>query len=181
MLGCLSGLPGPLGQGWPSGVRAVPAPPFGPLHPGVPRDPPPVGPELAGSRVAVEFRHRDWSRHPEVFDLLAAERAIYVIVDLPDLPWLMPTVEEVTAEWAVIRFHGRNREGWAKAGATTEERYDYDYGEDELRRWVNVIERLSRRVDRLFAMFNNHVRGNMARNAQVLLNLLGSAARDPVT
>lgn len=137
--------------------------------------------ELAGSRVAVEFRHRDWSRHPEVFDLLAAERAIYVIVDLPDLPWLMPTVEEVTAEWAVIRFHGRNREGWAKAGATTEERYDYDYGEDELRRWVNVIKRLSRRVDRLFAMFNNHVRGNMARNAQVLLNLLGSAARDPVT
>lgn len=128
--------------------------------------------ELPGRRLAVEFRHRDWSRHPEAFDVLARERAAYVIVDLPDLPWLMPVVERVTAEWAVIRFHGRNREGWAKAGATTEERYDYDYSEAELRKWAEVVGRLSGRVERLFAMFNNHVRGNMARNAQLLLDLL---------
>jgi len=138
------------------------------------------GRELKGYRVAVEFRHRDWSRHPEVFDALSQEGVIYVMVDLPDLPWLMPAVEAVTGDWAVIRFHGRNRTGWARAGASTQERYDYDYSPDELGRWAQVVGRLGERAARVFAMFNNHVRGNMARNARALQGLLegenGSAA-----
>lgn len=130
------------------------------------------GAELPGRRLAVEFRHRDWSRHPEVFEHLRRLGLAYVIVDLPDLPWLMPAVEEATAGWAVVRFHGRNREGWARAGASTEQRYDYDYAPDELQRWAGTIGRLSGRAERVYAMFNNHVRGSMARNAQALMELL---------
>ncbi len=128
--------------------------------------------QLSGYRLAVEFRHRDWSRHPEAFEQLTALGLTYVMVDLPDLPWLMPLMETATSDWAVLRFHGRNRDGWAKAGASTGERYDYDYSEEELHHWAQVVGRLSDRVARVFAMFNNHVRGNMARNAQALQTLL---------
>jgi uncharacterized protein YecE (DUF72 family) len=137
--------------------------------------------ELPGYHLAVEFRHRDWSRHPEVYQALTAVGVIYVMVDLPDLPWLMPLAEEVTADWAVIRFHGRNREGWAKARASTDQRYDYAYTKDELRIWAALVERAGGRTSRVFAMFNNHVRGNMARNAQVLQELLAAGTAPPVT
>ncbi|HLW48389.1 MAG TPA: DUF72 domain-containing protein [bacterium] len=128
--------------------------------------------ELAGRRIAVEFRHRSWSRHPEIFDELARLKLAYVIVDLPDLPWLMPAVEAVTSDIAVLRFHGRNREGWARAGASTDQRYAYDYSAEELRRWAGAARRLSERTDKLYAMFNNHVGGAMARDAQTLAALL---------
>jgi uncharacterized protein YecE (DUF72 family) len=131
--------------------------------------------ELEGCHIAVEFRNREWSRHPEVMELLARQGLIYVMVDLPALPHLMPTVEAVTAEWAVVRLHGRNRAGWARAGASTEQRYDYDYSMDELRRWAEVVERLAERARRFFVMFNNHVRGNMASNARTLQGLLGGS------
>ncbi len=128
--------------------------------------------ELAGRSIAVEFRHRSWSRHPEVLAELTRLGLAYVMVDLPDLPWLMPPVEAVTSEVAVIRFHGRTRAGWARAGATTGERYDYEYSADELRQWAGVARRLAERADRLYAMFNNHVGGAMARDARTLAGLL---------
>jgi uncharacterized protein YecE (DUF72 family) len=128
--------------------------------------------ELAGFRVAVEFRHRDWSRHPEAMAFLEREGLIYVMVDLPDLPRLMPVVHAVTGDWAVVRFHGRNRAGWARAGATTEQRYDYRYSVDELRPWAETVKQVAGRVDRFFAMFNNHAGGNMAKDARTLQELL---------
>ena len=127
--------------------------------------------ELAGRRLAVEFRNRDWAAHPEALDFLAQERLIYVMVDLPDLPRLMPAVEAMTDDWAVVRFHGRNRAGWARAGASTEQRYDYDYTADELRPWAEMAGRMAG-SGRFFAMFNNHVRGNMASNARVFQTLV---------
>jgi len=128
--------------------------------------------ELAGCRLAIEFRNRDWARHPEALEFLSREGLIYVMVDLPDVPRLMPIVEAVTGEWAVARFHGRNRAGWERAGASTEERYDYEYSEDELRGWAEIAERVAGRASRFFGMFNNHVRGNMARNARTFQGLV---------
>jgi uncharacterized protein YecE (DUF72 family) len=128
--------------------------------------------ELAGRRIAVEFRHRSWSGHPEIFDELARLGIAYVIVDLPDLPWLMPAVERVTSDIAVIRFHGRNREGWARPGASTDQRYAYSYSAEELQQWAGVARRVSERTEKLYAMFNNHVGGAMARDAQTLAALL---------
>jgi uncharacterized protein YecE (DUF72 family) len=128
--------------------------------------------ELAGCRLAIEFRHRDWSRHPEALAFLEKEGLIYVMVDLPDVPRLMPVIHAVTGEWAVVRFHGRNRAGWERAGASTDERYDYEYSADELSPWAALAERLTGRASRIFAMFNNHVRGNMARNARSFMHLV---------
>jgi uncharacterized protein YecE (DUF72 family) len=132
--------------------------------------------ELPGHRLAVEFRHRSWSRHPEVWDELRRLGLAYVIVDLPDLAWLMPAVEQVTSGVAVIRFHGRNREGWANPRATTDERYAYDYSGEELRQWAGVARRVAAQAGTLYAMFNNHVGGAMARNAQTLAAILEEQA-----
>lgn len=128
--------------------------------------------ELEGFRVAVEFRHRDWSRHPEAMEFLERERLIYVMVDLPDLPRLMPAVQAVTGDWAVVRFHGRNRAGWAQAGASTQQRYDYRYSTEELRPWARTVGQLGGRASRFFAMFNNHASGNMAKDARAFQDLL---------
>ena len=132
--------------------------------------------ELAGCRLAIEFRHRDWARHPEAMEFLEKEGLTYVMVDMPDLPRLMPAVEKVTGEWAVVRFHGRNQAGWQRAGASTDERYDYDYADDELRPWAEIAQRLAGRASRIFAMFNNHARGSMARNAHAFMQLLEDAS-----
>jgi uncharacterized protein YecE (DUF72 family) len=128
--------------------------------------------ELEGFRIAVEFRHRDWSRHPEAMAFLEREQLIYVMVDLPDLPRLMPAVQAVTGEWSVVRFHGRNRAGWARPGASTEQRYDYRYSVDELRPWAQAVKQAAARAGRLFAMFNNHAHGNMAKDARTFQDLL---------
>jgi uncharacterized protein YecE (DUF72 family) len=93
----------------------------------------------------------------------------------------MPVVPAVTADWAVVRFHGRNRDGWARAGATTDQRYDYRYSVDELRPWAETVQRVAGRVDRFFAMFNNHAGGNMAKDARTLQELLEGAGSAPET
>ena len=43
---------------------------------------------------------------------------------------------------------------------------------DELRGWAEIAERLAGRASRFFGMFNNHVRGNMARNARTFQGLV---------
>ncbi|MCS7173470.1 MAG: DUF72 domain-containing protein [Armatimonadetes bacterium] len=130
---------------------------------------------LRDYRVAVEFRHRSWLVPPNRRKTLESLRAldfIYTVPDEPDLPWTVPPEVAVTSSWSVVRFHGRNAAAWSRRGATTLEVYDYCYAEEELRPWAYRARSLAQEVDRLFLMFNNHVRGSSVRNAQMLLRLL---------
>jgi uncharacterized protein YecE (DUF72 family) len=67
--------------------------------------------EFGGIPCAVEFRHAAWYQD-RVFDGLRERNAALVSLDMPDIPGLPPQVEAVTAPFAYIRFHGRNREAW---------------------------------------------------------------------
>ncbi|MDR5710082.1 MAG: DUF72 domain-containing protein [Armatimonadota bacterium] len=130
---------------------------------------------LEGYRVAVEFRHRSWlesQNRQKTLDALRALDLIYTVPDAPDLPWTVPPEVAVTSSWSAVRFHGRNAAAWSRRGATTLEVYDYLYSEEELRPWAQQARSLAREVDRLFLMFNNHVRGASAKNARMLLRLL---------
>ncbi len=130
---------------------------------------------LEGYRVAVEFRHRSWLKsqnRPKTLDALRSLDLIYTIPDEPQLPWTVPPEVVVTSSWSVVRYHGQNAAAWRKRGAETLEVYDYCYAEEELRPWAHQARALAREVDRLFLMFNNHVRGYSAQNAQMLLRLL---------
>jgi uncharacterized protein YecE (DUF72 family) len=131
---------------------------------------------LDGYRLAVEFRHRSWwqgANRDQVLGALREQGAIYVVPDEPQLDWTVPADWEITSDWSVVRFHGRNAEAWSKRGAETKEVYDYLYSEGELREWAKKTREVAGQLDRLFLMFNNHVRGNSARNARMILQLLG--------
>jgi uncharacterized protein YecE (DUF72 family) len=130
---------------------------------------------LDGYRLAVEFRHRSWlelSHRDLVLGSLREHDAIYVVPDEPHLDWTVPPDVGITSDWSVVRFHGRNAEAWGKRGAETKEVYDYLYSGSELREWAKKTREITGQVDRVFLMFNNHVRGNSARNAQMILQLL---------
>lgn len=129
-------------------------------------------------RFAVEFRHKSWlepERRQRVLDLLRAQHMTYVCVDEPPgaVGGVPPLAAVTTPELAFIRFHGKNRAGWAKKGATVHERFDYLYSEAELMAWVEPARRLAQNAERVHAVFNNCVRNYAVLNAKGFSVLLG--------
>jgi uncharacterized protein YecE (DUF72 family) len=133
-----------------------------------------LGQELGHLHLAVELRHRSWSR-AGLGDWLAEQGLDLVAVDVPELPGLFPRGWVQSGPTAYLRLHSRNAEKWYKSG---EERYDYEYGDDELGEWA---EELARRHDegtteKALLLFNNCQRGQAARNARRMQALLGERA-----
>lgn len=124
--------------------------------------------------VAVEIRHRGWlydKARTELMTYLRAHGYAYVIPDMAQIAYLPPPEVEVTAPWSVIRFHGRNS-AMAKRRAPTNRVYDYSYSEEELRSWAGTVKELSRQAERIYLLFNNHYRGQSARNAREIALML---------
>jgi len=124
--------------------------------------------------IAVEVRHRDWYEGKARTTLLGYLREhgyAHVIADMAQARYLPPPLVEVTADWSVVRFHGRNP-ALAEKGVTTNQAYDYLYSAEELRPWAETSVRLAQDVRRLYLMFNNHARGNSARNAREIQGML---------
>jgi uncharacterized protein YecE (DUF72 family) len=131
----------------------------------------------AGVPLSVEFRHKSWlspERRERVLDLLRAHRLAYVCVDEPDVQaGGVPPIAAVTnPELALVRFHGHNRAGWSKKGASVHERFDYLYAPEELARWVEPVKQLSREAKHVHALFNNCVRNYAVLGAKGLSVLL---------
>jgi uncharacterized protein YecE (DUF72 family) len=114
---------------------------------------------------AVEFRHLSWMRD-ETWRLLRSHGVAYTIVDEP----LLPPEVQVTADFAYIRWHGHGRRIW----------YDYEYGEEELERWVPKVRETERKVKRVYGYFNNHFSANAVKNAIEMLRLLGEATPEQI-
>ena len=53
------------------------------------------------------------------------------------------TLVAATSPLAYVRFHGRNAGTWNSRGGSAAQRFDYLYGEDELREWVPPLRELS--------------------------------------
>ncbi|MDR7483543.1 MAG: DUF72 domain-containing protein [Armatimonadota bacterium] len=133
-------------------------------------------PYLRGWPVAVEIRHRDWlyRHHREIFlGYLRDRRFAYVIPDLARAGYLPPPEPVVTTDWSVVRFHGRNP-ALLDRRASTDRAYDYLYSFEELQAWARRAQGLAEDVRTLYLMFNNHARGQAARNARQMLDLLVS-------
>jgi len=128
--------------------------------------------------VAIEVRHREWYQGKARAMLLGYLREhgfAHVIADMAPVRYLPEPLVEVTADWSVVRFHGRNP-ALAEKGVSTQQAYDYLYTPEELRPWAETAERLAADVRRLYLMFNNHARGQSARNARELQLLLQERA-----
>ncbi|TDA68759.1 MAG: DUF72 domain-containing protein [Clostridia bacterium] len=128
---------------------------------------------LPGVPLVVEFRNRGWAGEP-VWEFLTSLGMGYVCVDEPRLRGLIGREVKYTAPVAYVRFHGRNAAKWWEHEAA-HERYDYLYGEDELKEWVPGIADLAGRAERVFVAFNNHYQAKAVVNARMLRRLLEKA------
>ena len=87
----------------------------------------------------------------------------YVTVDAPkvDAANVPPTLVAATTPLAYVRFHGRNAGTWNARGGGASTRFDYLYGEQELREWVAPLRELAGASEEVYAFFNNNGRSPM--------------------
>jgi len=106
-------------------------------------------------RLAFEFRHASWFID-DTYRLLSRHGAALCIADGPRFP----RVDQVTTDFAYLRFHGRTpREApW--------------YGDEQLRREATFIERLIRQEIDTYVFFNNDALAHAPANAARLRELL---------
>jgi uncharacterized protein YecE (DUF72 family) len=128
--------------------------------------------------MAAEFRHFSWNT-PEILRFLEDKRIGFVNIDQPRLKGNLPATSHVTGPLAYYRFHGRNAAKWFGPNTSNEERYNYLYSEKELAPWVDRIrEVLERRRDtNVYAVMNNHFRGQAVANALQLQQMLTGETR----
>jgi uncharacterized protein YecE (DUF72 family) len=125
--------------------------------------------ELRGDHPMVEFRHRSWleeEKRARVFSFLEELGATYVVVDAPktDAKNLVPTVFARTSPIVYVRMHGRNADTWNVRGRSAAERFDYLYGEEELRELVPAVRELASDAEEAYVMFNNNGRSKAHGN-----------------
>ncbi len=125
---------------------------------------------LGEDPLFVEFRHDSWIEG-ETFDFLGDLNVGYCSVDEPRLKGLVPPVAVATTDEAYVRLHGRNAQNWWGKGGG--DRYDYDYGKDELSEWSEKMLDLEAKVKKVYAFFNNCHAGHAARNAELMIEMLG--------
>jgi uncharacterized protein YecE (DUF72 family) len=151
--------------------------------------------------LAVEFRHEEWNT-PETLGALAQRGAAFVNIDQPRISDNLGATSHVTSPLAYFRFHGRNAASWFAENTAAYERYDYLYSEGELAPWVErirgaarsledsppphseVAEPTGRRIDPraaargVYAILNNHFRGQSVSNALALQHELTGEVRE---
>ncbi len=112
-----------------------------------------LGRQLAGLRLAVEFRHVSWA-DPCVPAWLDGHGIGLVSVDVPDVPLLYPRGLGRAGRRVYVRFHSRNRAAWYEADV---KRHDYEYSEAECREWVAALRREVGAADEAVLVFCNCV------------------------
>ena len=134
---------------------------------------------LAGFTVAVEFRNTTWfNSDKHATRTLAFQRDndfVNVVVDEPQgIANTIPAVWQVTnPALAVVRLHGRNHGTWNRKGlASSTQRFDYDYSDDELRGLAHDIEALAADVASTHVLCNINYQDQGQRAARSLTRML---------
>jgi uncharacterized protein YecE (DUF72 family) len=128
-------------------------------------------------RLAVELRNASWfGQHTlDTLRFLQRHDLSYVCVDMPQgHPSSVPPVLVVTADPAVIRFHGHS-ERWATGDK--QEKFRYAYRDRELADWAQRLRGLARDTTELHALFNTCCGDQAVRDATRLTELLDTDRR----
>jgi uncharacterized protein YecE (DUF72 family) len=117
--------------------------------------------QVGGDGFLFEPRHRSWFAEDvraELLKWLEERKMTWVVVDAPktDGANVPETLVAVTTPTAYVRFHGRNAGTWNVRGGSAAHRFDYLYGEEELREWVPPLRELSNQAEEAYAFFNNN-------------------------
>jgi uncharacterized protein YecE (DUF72 family) len=121
--------------------------------------------QVGDDAFLFEPRHRSWYAddvRDELLRWLEERKMAWVVVDAPKTGAAnMPeTLIAATTPLAYVRFHGRNAGTWNARGGSAAERFDYLYGEEELREWVPPLRTLSAEAEEVYAFFNNNNQTN---------------------
>jgi len=133
---------------------------------------------LAGLPVLVEFRHPSWVLEESIgqtLRFLADRQLAFVSVDTPQFPGgtTMPPVDAVTAPWAYLRLHGRNRTTYFARNASAADRFDYLYTPGKLDELAVRAKNLASQAETTWVMFNNCKNDYAPRNARDMAAMLG--------
>ena len=115
-----------------------------------------------GYDYAVEFRHPSWKTEGP-WELLRHYNIAAVMTDSgdPNLKFLSEPI--VSADHALIRFHGRSQGFW----------YDYLYTKDDLKTWVPKVEEVRDNTRVLRVYFNDHPMGKAVASALKFEEVMG--------
>ena len=126
--------------------------------------------------ICVEFRNKTWmtpENQAETIEFLEGHGLPYVCVDMPQgFVSSLPPVTAVTADLAVIRFHGRNAADWESGSVS--KRFAYLYSKDELKEWAPRVQRVADEAQQTHVLMNNCYRDYAQQNARELADLLGA-------
>lgn len=133
---------------------------------------------LQGWPVAVEVRHSSWD-DDHAAARMRAWGVGWCVVDQPQIEGstLSPR-PRVTAPLAYLRLHGRNVASWFDQSAGRDVRYDYRYTMDELRPLAEHARAMGSQAQALYAIANNHFRGQAFANALQLKHLISEVKPD---
>ncbi|MGQ9525391.1 MAG: DUF72 domain-containing protein [Armatimonadota bacterium] len=132
---------------------------------------------MEGLPIAVEFRNAYWlqgERAKRTLDLLRERGIAYTCVDEPQVGMAhsVPPIAGTTADFSVVRFHGRRADTWAKRGVGVAERFAYQYSLDELAEWVPRLQKIAAGARAAYVGFNNCFADFAVSNAQQLRQML---------
>jgi uncharacterized protein YecE (DUF72 family) len=127
--------------------------------------------------ACVELRSPRWFGRDDLdrtVGWLADHDLALVAVDAPRVSKL-PKVAAVSADLAVVRFHGRADDTWKSGAATAAERFKYLYNRRQLRTWVDRIEELASQAREVHVLMNNCYQDYGVHNAADMVDILGKA------
>ena len=131
---------------------------------------------LAGMTLAIEFRNASWLNEKNAertLRFLRDHELAFVMVDEPQgFKSSVPAVTAVTADLALVRFHGRNRETWEAKGITPAERFRYLYPREELAEWTAPIRGAASEASETHVLMNNCYANYGTTNAREIAALL---------
>jgi len=130
--------------------------------------------------TAVEVRHGAWGE-PRALAFFRDHGIALCGIDQPMIGnSLAPDSYLPGSGLAYFRLHGRNKAKWFAEDAGRDERYNYLYDDSELAPWRERIGHAAKDAGRVFAVLNNHFRGQAVVNALQLQTMLtGQKARAP--
>lgn len=114
--------------------------------------------------LAVELRHATWD-DPAVYAALRERNIACCNIDQPLFQDSIEPAEHVTSAIGYVRLHGRNQADWFRKDAGRNDRYNYLYSAEELAPWIARIRAMSKVVNEIYVVTNNHFAGQAVVNA----------------
>ncbi|MDJ0523365.1 MAG: DUF72 domain-containing protein [Planctomycetota bacterium] len=113
---------------------------------------------FAEETLVLELRHRSWFE-AERLERLRRLRYGLAQLDLPAARDHPPEEHGGLVGPGYLRLHGRNRAAWFDARAGRDDRYDYRYGQSEVRTLADRLRGIDKRSEKALLVANNHFGG----------------------